>query len=389
MPDVHATLSASGSHRWLKCTPSAQLELRFPQRSSPFAEEGTVAHAVAELTTLYWLGRISEDTYENEMQPHRASRYYNAEMQEGTLAYAKFVTARYEEAKKSCTDPELNLETRLDFSKYVPGGFGTGDCVIASEPVLDVIDFKYGKGVRVDAENNSQMMLYALGALDLYDGLYDFKTVRLNIFQPRLSSEPCVWETSVTDLLTWAATVVVPAAKLASEGKGEFRPGEDTCRFCRAKEACRASAEQNLKAFDDGYDPLLLSPDEAGAILEKAKDIKAWLADLESLVTRTLSSGQQVQGWKMVEGRSNRKIIDTDRAAKALIASGCEEALLYERSFVSLTQLEKTFGKKNVAEILGDLITKPKGSPTLAPESDKRAPYNFEEQTINALCEGE
>lgn len=390
MPNVHASngLTASGAHRWLACTPSAQLELKFPATSSSYAEEGTHAHSVAELTTRYWLGFIKEDEYENELNKLKKSEYYNAEMQECAVAYAKFVLARLEEAKKVCPDPVVILETKLDFSKYVPQGFGTGDCVIISEPTLEVIDFKYGKGVRVEAEDNPQMMLYGLGALEQYGDLYDIKDIRMNIFQPRLSGESSYCEKTVKDLTTWAKKVVVPAARLAAKGEGDFNPSEETCKFCRAKHCCRARADKNLELFDNGPDPLLITPDEAGSILEKAKDIESWLADLKTYVTTTITNGGEVKGWKMVEGRSNRKITDTDLAAQAFIKAGYEEALLYERKFATLTQLESAFGKKAVAEVLGELIAKPKGSPTLAPESDKRAPYNFEDQILKAFDEG-
>ena len=183
----HALLSASGAHRWLLCTPSAQLEQKFPASTSAYAEEGTVAHALAELTTRYFLGELDEVTYENQVKSDfEPNSYYNAEMRECAVAYAKFVTGRLAEAKKTCPDAMIILETRLDFSKYVPGGFGTGDCVIIAEPILDVIDFKYGKGHRVEAEDNPQMQLYGLGALEQFGDLYEIKTVRMTIFQPRL-----------------------------------------------------------------------------------------------------------------------------------------------------------------------------------------------------------
>ena len=190
----HALLSASGAHRWLLCTPSAQLEQKFPASTSAYAEEGTVAHALAELTTRYFLGELDEVSYENQIKSEfEPNSYYNAEMRECAVAYAKFVTGRLAEAKKTCPDAMIILETRLDFSKYVPGGFGTGDCVIIAEPILDVIDFKYGKGHRVEAEDNPQMQLYGLGALEQFGDLYEIKTVRMTIFQPRLS---CIEDSS-------------------------------------------------------------------------------------------------------------------------------------------------------------------------------------------------
>lgn len=220
----HALLSASGAHRWLLCTPSAQLEQKFPASTSAYAEEGTVAHALAELTTRYFLGELDEVTYENQVKSEfEPNSYYNAEMRECAVAYAKFVTGRLAEAKKTCPDAMIILETRLDFSKYVPGGFGTGDCVIIAEPILDVIDFKYGKGHRVEAEDNPQMQLYGLGALEQFGDLYEIKTVRMTIFQPRLSGIEDSSEKTVKELTSWGKSYVKPRAKLADKGEATSR----------------------------------------------------------------------------------------------------------------------------------------------------------------------
>ena len=384
----HALLSASGAHRWLLCTPSAQLEQKFPASTSAYAEEGTVAHALAELTTRYFLGELDEVSYENQIKSEfEPNSYYNAEMRECAVAYAKFVTGRLAEAKKTCPDAMIILETRLDFSKYVPGGFGTGDCVIIAEPILDVIDFKYGKGHRVEAEDNPQMQLYGLGALEQFGDLYEIKTVRMTIFQPRLSGIEDSSEKTVKELTSWGKSYVKPRAKLADKGEGDFAPSEEACRFCRAKNQCRARAEENLKLFDESPDPLLISPEEAGAILAKSADIEAWLKDLRELVSGALTAGETVTGWKMVEGRSNRKFADEDKVVAAMKAAGYDESLLYDRKLITLTQMERDFGKKTLAEILGDLIVKPQGAPTLAPESDKRPVYRFEDQVLKAFDE--
>lgn len=384
----HAILSASGAHRWLACTPSARLEMKFPPSSSAYAEEGTVAHAVAELTARYFLGELDEVAYENAIADFESNEYYNEEMRECATAYAEFVLQRFNEAKEVCEDPTVILETRLDFSKWVPGGFGTGDCVIIAEPILDVIDFKYGKGVRVEAEDNPQMQLYGLGAITEYGDLYNIETIRMTIFQPRLSGTMNSAEKSVKELLTWAQKVVKPKARLADKGEGEFAPSEETCKFCRAKGQCRARTEMNLKLFDESPDPLLISLEEAGEILSKAGDIEGWLKDLRDLVTKALTSGESVTGWKMVEGRSNRKFADEDKVVEAMKAAGYDEALLFERKLITLTKMEKDFGKKAVGEILKDLIVKPKGAPTLVPESDKRPEYQFEDQVLAAFDEG-
>ena len=378
----HALLSASGAHRWLECTPSAQLELQFPQSTSEYAEEGTAAHELCELTARYWLGEISEAEYENQRDELAKGKYYNAEMQECANDYAKFVAEKTAAARETCEDAFTALEVRVDFSKYVKDGFGTGDCIIVSDNVLEIIDFKYGKGVRVEAAGNPQMKLYALGAYLEYNTLFDIDSVRMTIFQPRLSGVQSSDEITVKELFEWAEKYVKPRAKLAYKGEGEFAPSEEVCKFCRAKAQCKARADKNLKLFDEAPDILLLTPEDAGKILEQAGDIQSWLADLESLVSSTLLAGQPVEGWKMVEGRSNRRFADELKVVDAMKAAGYDESLLYERKLITLTQMEKDFGKKAVAETLGELIVKPQGKPTLAPAKDKRPEFRPEEQLL-------
>nr|UWH99348.1 MAG: Protein of unknown function (DUF2800) [Bacteriophage sp.] len=378
----HALLSASGAHRWLECTPSAQLELQFPQSTSEYAEEGTAAHELCELTARYWLGEISEAEYENQRDELAKGKYYNAEMQECANDYAKFIAEKTAAARETCEDAFTALEVRVDFSKYVKDGFGTGDCIIVSDNVLEIIDFKYGKGVRVEAAGNPQMKLYALGAYLEYNTLFDIDSVRMTIFQPRLSGVQSSDEITVKELLEWAEKYVRPRAKLAYKGEGEFAPSEEVCKFCRAKAQCKARADKNLKLFDEAPDVLLLTPEDAGKILEQAGDIQSWLADLESLVSSTLLAGQPVEGWKMVEGRSNRRFADELKVVAAMKSAGYDESLLYERKLITLTQMEKDFGKKAVAETLGELIVKPQGKPTLAPAKDKRPEFRPEEQLL-------
>lgn len=312
----HALLSASGAHRWLECTPSALLELQFPQSTSEYAEEGTAAHELCELTARYFLGEVSEMDFENRRDELAKGPYYNAEMQECANGYARFVTEKTKAAQESCEDAFTELEVRVDFSKYVKDGFGTGDCIIVADKVLEIVDFKYGKGVRVEATGNPQMKLYALGALLKYNTLFDIDSVRMTIFQPRLSGVQSSDEITVKELLEWAEKYVKPRAKLAYKGEGEFAPSEEVCKFCRAKAQCKARADKNLKLFDEAPDAMLLTPEEAGAILEKAADIQAWLTDLEGLVSSTLLSGQPVTGWKMVEGRSKNKTCDKKQVSR-------------------------------------------------------------------------
>lgn len=384
----HALLSASGSGRWLECTPSARLEEQFPKKSSTYADEGTAAHEVCELAARYWLGEIKEKTYENRLAKLAKGQYYNAEMQECANDYGEYISETVKAAREACPDAIVELEVKsLDFSEWAPDGFGTGDCIIVADDLLEVIDFKYGKGVRVDAENNSQMRLYALGALKLYGELYDIKRIRMSIIQPRINREPSTDEITVEELMDWAENYVKPRAALAFEGEGDFNPSESTCKFCRAKEQCKARADKNLELFDETPDLLLISIEEAGGILEKAADMRAWLSDLENLVMRSLFEGTAVDGWKLVEGRSNRKFVDEDKVAEALKAAGYEETALYERKLITLTAMEKAFGKKAVGEALEDLIYKPHGKPTLAPAKDKRPEFKPEELVLDAFDE--
>lgn len=392
MPDVHALLSASGAAKWLNCPPSARLEEKFPNESSEYAREGTVAHALAEISAGYNLGNITKRTFNARKKKLLATedgeKFYNEEMQEHATEYAELIYGKLKEAKENCPDAFAELEVKVDFSKWVPEGFGTGDCIIVADDWLEIVDLKYGKGHRVEAAGNPQMRLYALGALEYYGQLYDIENVRMTIYQPRLSGVQSSDEITVAELLDWAENTVKPNAELAFAGEGEFGPSEETCKFCRAKEECRARYEKNLALFDEGADPLLITPDEAGAVLEKAKDIRAWLTDLENLVQSTILSGTAVDGWKIVEGRSNRRIADSTKAVEAFKKAGYEEAVLYKApELITLTQMEKDFGKKAVAEILAGLIEKPQGKPTLAPESDKRPAFQPEEAILAAFDE--
>lgn len=391
MPNGHALLSASGAAKWLSCPPSARLEEQFPNESSEFAREGTVAHSLAELSARYNLSDISKKEFNAQKKKLLATedgkKFYNEEMQEHAKDYAELIFGKLQEARTRSADAFVELEVKVDFSKWVPEGFGTGDCIIVADDWLEIVDLKYGKGHRVEATGNPQMRLYALGALEYYGTLYDIKNVRMTIYQPRLSGVQSSDEITTEELLAWAENVVKPTAALAFEGSGEFAPSEEACKFCRAKETCKARYEKNLALFDEAEDPLLITVEEAAAVLEKAADIRAWLTDLENLVQSTLLSGEPVTGWKIVEGRSNRKFSDDLKVAEAMKAAGYDEALLYEKKLITLTQMEKDFGKKKVAEVLGSLIIKPQGKPTLAPESDKRPAFQPDEAILAAFDE--
>ncbi len=384
----HALLSASGSSRWLECPPSARLELQFPKKTSSYAEEGTAAHELCELSARYWLNEISKSEYENQLAKLAKGEYYNAEMQECAVDYGRYISKTVTKIRADCPDAIVELEVKaLDFSDWAPEGFGTGDCVIVADDVLEIIDFKYGKGVRVEAKDNSQMKLYALGAIKLYGELYNINRIKMSIIQPRISQEPSTDEISLDELMDWAENYVKPRAALAFAGKGEFNPSEKTCRFCRAKAQCKARADKNLALFYETPDTITIS--DAGKILEQAGDIKAWLTDLENLVLEKLFDGEKVEGWKIVEGKSSRKYTDETKVAEAMIAAGYDENKLYERSVIGITAMEKTFGKKEVGKVLKDLIYKPAGKPTLARTDDRRPEYKPKEMVLNAFDDAE
>lgn len=391
MPEAHALLSASGAHRWLACTPSVRLEEMFEAKTSEYAEEGTAAHALAELVTAYWVDQIKEDEYEARLAEFKKSnKWYTEDMLEDCTAYAKLIRDKWNALKEKTGDAVVLLEAQIKYDKWAPGGFGTADCLILADKYLEVIDFKYGKGKRVDAFENPQMRMYTLGAYNTYGLVYDVENITMTIFQPRISNGLSSDEITIDDILAWGNDYVKPRALLAFEGKGDFAPSSETCKFCRAKAMCRARAEANLKLFDDAPDVMLMTIEEAGELLEKADDITSWLDDLKAYVQSSLLEGTTVPGWKLVEGRSNRRYSDPEAVASAMLAAGYPEADLYKpKELIPLTQMEKSFGKKNVAEVIGALIIKPAGKPTIAPESDKRPEYKPEDHILKAFDEGE
>jgi len=385
----HAVLSASGSSRWLECTPSARLEETVPDQKSIYSEEGTTAHSFAENTARLYLGLQTREQCEANTTAlsAKSGKAYDMEMIQATCAYGKLVETLFNNAKAFCPDPHADLEVKVDYSEWVPEGFGTGDCVIIADDWLDIIDFKYGKGKLVFALNNTQMRLYALGALRKYEMLYDIKHIRMTIHQPRVSEEPSSEEITVEELLKWAEEYVKPRAALAFKGEGDFRPSDSTCQFCRVKATCKARATQNLTVFDEAPSLLLLDVDEIGEILAKAKDIKGWLSDLEEYVISVLSKGEPVAGWKMVAGRSNRTYADQVKVAETLSILGFEDEVIFKpRELITITAADKAFGKpamKSLEE--AGLIIKPEGKPTLAPASDPRQPVSTLDQILNAF----
>ncbi|GED68021.1 nuclease [Brevibacillus reuszeri] len=357
----HALLSASSSHRWLNCPPSARLCERYEDKGSGFAAEGTDAHTLCEYKLKVALGICAND-------PISDLTHYNAEMEDCTNGYADYILELVETARQSCGDPIVLIEQRLDFSKYAEGGFGTGDCVLIADGTLHIVDYKHGQGVLVEAEDNPQMMLYALGALEIFDGIYDIDTVSMTIYQPRREnvSTHTVFKES---LYQWAEEVLRPAAELAYAGDGNFK-SSDWCRFCKAKHECRARAEHNLElARHDFKLPPLLEHDEIESILGKIDSLISWASDIKEYALQAAIGGKQWDGWKLVEGRSNRRYIDEATVVEAVTDAGFDP---YERKLLGITAMSNLLGKKRFEEVLGGFIEKPQGKPTLVLDSDKR-----------------
>lgn len=368
-PKGHAILSASSSHRWLNCNPSARLELEFDNTTSSAAAEGTAAHALCE----HKLRRALK------MRSKKPISLYDCdEMDEYTTDYVNFVLEQYYEAKQDCKEPLILIEQKLDFSCYVPDGFGTGDCLIVGNGKLHIIDFKYGMGILVDAYRNPQMMLYALGALERYEKEYGITEVSMSIFQPRRENVS-TWSIAVTELREWAETVLKPKAQAAYNGVGEYIPGE-WCTFCRAAAKCRARAEEKLKLaqFEFALSPLL-SDAEIEDILKILPDITRWANEIMAYATNAaLNHGKQWSGFKVVEGRSVRKYKDEDAVAQAAFDAGYRD--IYKKSIIGISEMERLMGKPEFVRILGSLVYKPPGKPTLVPTDDKRQAIN----TLNA-----
>ena len=362
---AHAVLSPSGSHRWLNCTPSARLEQEFDDRETEAAREGTAAHALCE-------HKMKKALRMRSRRP--ASDYDSDEMEECSDAYVDFVMEQYEKAKQVCKDPIVLIEQHLDLSRYVPEGHGTGDCIIIGDGNLHIVDFKYGTGVLVEAEDNPQMKLYALGALDLFDALYDIREVSMTIFQPRRENVS-TWTMTASDLREWAENVLIPRAQMAFKGEGEYLPGE-WCTFCRAAVRCRARAEEKLRLAQMEFRlPPLLTDTEIEEVLSVLPDLTKWANEITAYATdAAMNHGKEWKGFKVVEGRSVRKYRDEDAAAEAAKAAGYKD--IYRSSLITLTEMQKLMGKKTFEQVLGGLIYKPPGRPTLVPVTDKRPAIN-------------
>jgi len=359
-PNDHALLSASSSHRWLNCNPAARRELEFADRETTAAAEGTAAHALAEHKLKRRLKLRSE---------RPVSVYDTDEMETCTDEYADFVMEQVTKERRRDPDTQVFIEQRLDFSCYVPEGFGTGDCLIVSRGRIHIIDLKYGMGLLVDSEENPQMKLYALAALKQYEEQYQIKKVKLTIFQPRRENVS-TWETTVAKLKKWATKELVPKAEKAFKGEGEYCPGE-WCIFCKAAVKCRARAEDKLRLAQSEFKmPPLLTDAEIEDVLAKLPDIKKWADEIQEYALAKALAGKEWTGFKLVEGRSVRKYTDEKAVIEAANAAGYHD--IYKQSLISITEMEKLMGKAEFSKVLGALVTKPQGKPTLVPDTDKR-----------------
>lgn len=369
----HALLSPSSASRWINCPPSALLNAEAGDRDTVFTREGELAHAVAELKARKHFIGMGPQKYGAALRKLKGDELWQDEMDGHTDAYLdalKDIAATFAEM------PYVALEQRVDFSGYVPEGFGTADCIMIGGEVLHIVDFKYGKGVEVSAEDNPQLKLYAIGAIEQYMAFYDIFTVRMTIVQPRIKREPDTWELPARDLLRWAEDVVKPAAALAAAGEGEYAEG-DWCRWCAVRGNCRARASANTVLEDFGMkQPPLLTDEEVGRALTLGRRLKTWLSDLEEYALTACLNGSDVPGWKAVEGRAVRAWTDQDAAFKAAKLAGVPEEMLYKREPVSLAQLEKIMGKKEFAKVFTQpkamFVVTPPGKPTLVTEDDKR-----------------
>jgi len=364
----HALLSASASHRWLTCTPAPLLEASVNEEKSTFAEEGTAAHTLSEY-------KIKKHLKLKCKKPK--SEFYDDEMEEYTNVYVDYVIELITKVKQACKDPLILIEQRLDFSNYVPEGFGTGDLVIVADTAIYIIDLKYGKGVEVTAQKNPQMMLYALGALNLFESLYNIETINMTIVQPRLESIS-TYEISLQELINWADIELRLKAELAIKGEGEFVSG-DHCRFCRVRKTCRARAERLLDLARYEFKmPPLLEDFEIEEVLHLSDQLSKWAYEVFAYATeKSINEGKKWTGFKLVEGRSNRKYSNESSVIKVVTSAGYEEKDIYKKTLLGVTDMEKLLGKNKFNDVLGKLIEKPKGKTTLVYECDKRKEINL------------
>lgn len=386
-PTKHALLSASSSARWLTCTPSARFAETYEKEKAgtSFSEEGTAAHAMAEIKLKGDIKKITPSTCKRYLKKFRKdNKYWSVAFEEAVDDYVGFVN----EMMANYEHPDVVLEQKVDFSEWVPEGFGTSDVVIMTPDTLHIVDLKFGKGVPVTAIENTQLMLYALGTYNEFGIAYDFKTVKITIHQPRLH-DVSTYELPLLELLNWGDSVVKPRAELAMKGEGEFTPSEKACRFCAAKAFCKARANQNLQDAIkyDFADSNKLTEEELADILSKSSEIKKWLTEVEDYALEKVRDHEgSIPGYKLVEGRSIRKLIDTGAVSRILQLNGYTN-IYKPTELLTMTALEKMVGKTEFNDILGEYIVKPKGKPTLVPENDKRPEISSIQQAIRDFSE--
>ena len=380
MPDIHAKFSPSSSDRLIHCPPSLILGEEYgpEDTSSDYTREGTEAHALGEYLLNLALGRPAED-------PRPGMHYYSDEMQQCAEGYRDAVLEIYETMKLQCPDAFISIEQQVHFDEYVAGGFGTSDAIVIGDGHMYVIDYKHGVGVPVSAVDNSQLKCYALGAYLAFSPLYDINEITLVIYQPRISNFT-QWGLTTDSLLHWAETVLKPSAELALKGAGEYACGP-WCRFCKAKAVCRKRAEENLAlARYDFARPDALEEDEINIILGKVDELVAWAKSVKEYALKQAQNGYAWDDWKVVESTADRKYTDEAAVAKAVEGAGFNP---YEQRLLGITAMEKMLGKKRFGELLSNLVTRPKGKPTLVSRSDKRpemslAINEFMEENHNA-----
>lgn len=376
---AHALLGASKADQWINCPPSARAQEGIPDKRSEYADEGTAAHELSELIierTLFPCNSATRKRLDTAIKKFKSeNKYYNSQMEESVQRYVDVVAEKFTEAKAKSVDAQLLIEQRLDFSEWVPEGYGTGDVCIIADGALEIIDLKYGKGVMVSAVSNPQLRLYGLGAWTIYNLLYAIDVVRMTIVQPRLDSVSTD-ELPIDDLLAWAREIVVPAAALADAGEGDFKSGSH-CKWCKIKANCRARADENMKLLAYEFkESNLLTLEEIGSILPIAEQLTAWAKDVQEYAFDQAKRGSKIPHHKLVEGRSNRSISDKELAMQKFAEAGVQESLYIKRDLYGITDLESKVGKKEVAAAIGDLIIKPPGKPVLVSETDKRQELN-------------
>lgn len=366
----HAILSPSAASRWMACTPSARLEQEFPNTSSSYADEGTLAHAVGECILKQLAGFISGAEAETIMAVHMTNQYYNKELHDYAEGYAFYVWNQMKPGKT-----HLFIETRLDMTEWIEDGFGTADALIIGDGILIFDDYKHGKGVPVYAPENKQLMIYALGAYEMFKEIFEINTIQMNIYQPRIDNiSP--WEISVTDLLDWAENELKPQAALAYAGEGDFAPGK-ACTFCRAKNECKARMDYNMEiAKYEFKNTELLNDEDISFVLERGEMMAKWVDDVKSMaLAKAVSGEKQWPGYKIVEGRSNRKYSSEVIVATKLEAKGYKD-IYKPLALLPMGEMEKKLTKPVFQEIVEPLLIKPAGAPTLVPVTDKRVPFS-------------